>query len=918
MYSPRENRIIIDGEDKTDSVERCWYTSRPNRCHVIFCHYPKTYSYVPSKVLWLKDPVVFDPQHCHLLHKGRRIEPLSYIAAFQQGARRFWYVEYANGTGAHYKGSEVELVRSCLEEPPAQDRFAYLRDVAELNPLKTDDGQKLLLMQYQKIDFVSDRSAAALYLNPGKDSPRQFPAAPLIYPFGCNASQQRAIQAAFGNQISIIQGPPGTGKTQTILNIVANLVVQEKTVLVVSNNNSAIENVVEKLEKKGLGFLTALLGSRERKTAFVETQAIEKAIPAEIDSWYSAETDSPEFLRTIQSEAESLQTVFERQERLARARQELTGLQTEQFHFEQETTIDSSVTLRRQMPSARLLMLWNELQAVVEWQPNRLFDRWREAVRWFLLKRRIRRLFDGFPRRPERQDLQRLIPLLQRSYYQVRQEELTAEIDRIEKQLATSDAPAMVARLSDDSTHYLRSRLAGRFGKGHKRPIFQHITPPELLKEYPVVLSTTFSSRSNFRAETLFDYVIMDEASQVSSETGALALMCARNAVIVGDSMQLPNVITDADRLRMQAIGAKHVIDPRYDCAALSFLESVCRVFPEAPQTLLREHYRCHPKIINFCNQRFYGGRLLIMTEDRGEPDVITAWRTAPGYHARGAFNPREIETIRREVLPSLPCEQAKIGIISPYNEQVNALHRELGGGIDVATVHKFQGREKEAIILSTVDNQITVFTDDPNLLNVAVSRAKRQFTLVTSSNEQPDSRNIADLLAYIDYNGGKITESAIHSVFDLLYEPYAEARREFLKRHRRISEFDSENLTYALLERVLETDPAFRHLGVLCHQPLRQLIRDWTLLNDEERRYASNGATHLDFLIYNRVGKRPILAIETDGYQFHKQGTRQSERDRMKDRILDRYGLPLLRLSTTGTDEEAKIHTQLTELLQR
>ena len=687
--------------------------------------------------------------------------------------------------------------------------------------------------------------------------------------------------------------------------------------LVVSNNNSAIENVVEKLEKQELGFLTALLGSRERKAAFVETQAIEKSITSEINSWYSAETDSPEFLRTIQSEAEALQTIFERQERLARARQELSGLQTEQLHFEQETTIDPTITLRRQMPSARLLMLWNELQAAVEWQPSGLFDRWREAVQWFLLKRRIRRLFDGFPRRPERQDLQRLIPLLQRSFYQVRQEELTAEIDRIEKQLATSDAPAMVARLSDDSMRYLRSRLASRYGKGHKRPIFQHITP-ELLKEYPVVLSTTFSSRSNFRAETLFDYVIMDEASQVSSETGALALMCARNAVIVGDSMQLPNVITDADRLRMQSIGAKHVIDPRYDCAALSFLESVCRVFPEAPQTLLREHYRCHPKIINFCNQRFYGGRLLIMTEDRGEPDVITAWRTAPGHHARGAFNPREIETIRREVLPSLPCEQAEIGIISPYNEQVNALHRELGGGIDVATVHKFQGREKEAIILSTVDDQITAFTDDPNLLNVAVSRAKRQFTLVTSSNEQPDSRNIADLLAYIDYNGGKITESAIHSVFDLLYETYAEARREFLKRHRRISEFDSENLTYALLERVLEADPAFRHLGVLCHQPLRQLIRDWTILDDEERHYASNGATHLDFLIYNRVSKRPVLAIETDGYQFHKQGTRQSERDRMKDRILDRYALPLLRLSTTGTDEEAKIHTQLTELLQR
>ena len=72
MYAPRKNRIIIDGEDKTDSVERCWYTSRPNRCHVIFCNFPRTYSYVPSKVLWLKDPMVFDPQHCHLLDVYKR------------------------------------------------------------------------------------------------------------------------------------------------------------------------------------------------------------------------------------------------------------------------------------------------------------------------------------------------------------------------------------------------------------------------------------------------------------------------------------------------------------------------------------------------------------------------------------------------------------------------------------------------------------------------------------------------------------------------------------------------------------------------------------------------------------------------------------------------------------------------------
>ena len=59
-----------------------------------------------------------------------------------------------------------------------------------------------------------------------------------------------------------------------------------------------------------------------------------------------------------------------------------------------------------------------------------------------------------------------------------------------------------------------------------------------------MILSTTFSSRSSLGNETVYDYLIMDEASQVDIATGALALSCAKNAVIVGDTKQLPNVVT--------------------------------------------------------------------------------------------------------------------------------------------------------------------------------------------------------------------------------------------------------------------------------------------------------------------------------------------------------------------------------------
>lgn len=75
------------------------------------------------------------------------------------------------------------------------------------------------------------------------------------------------MKNAMENQISVIQGPPGTGKTQTILNIIANILMQGKTVQIVSNNNSATENVYEKLSspKYNLGFIAATLGSSKTR-----------------------------------------------------------------------------------------------------------------------------------------------------------------------------------------------------------------------------------------------------------------------------------------------------------------------------------------------------------------------------------------------------------------------------------------------------------------------------------------------------------------------------------------------------------------------------------------------------------------------------------------------------------------------------
>ena len=104
-------------------------------------------------------------------------------------------------------------------------------------------------------------------------------------------------------------------------------------------------------------------------------------------------------------------------------------------------------------------------------------------------------------------------------------------------------------------------------------------------------------------------------------------------------------------------------------------------------------------------------------------------------------------------------------------------------------------------------------------------------------------------------------------------------------------------NLRFSF-KRVLER-PAFINLDVVLHLHLRMLIRNTDRLSEPERRFVQNILTHTDFLIFHKLYKSPILVVEADGYAFHANNPRQLERDRMKDAILAKYNIPILRLAT-------------------
>ena len=730
----------------------------------------------------------------------------------------------------------------------------------------------------------------------------------VIYPFGLNQSQKTAVENALSSQVSIIQGPPGTGKTQTILNIIANVVRNGQTVAVVSNNNAAILNVAEKLEKKGLSFLTAFLGSRANKERFLENQT---GRYPDMSDWAMEAEQKLQLEQEVIACSKELNQMFNLKNRIAAIDQELLELAAEQRHFDEYCAVCGQVPQEgvRGLSSQELLFLWFEYERhTAAARKRRFFSRIRMFLRFLHFKRPVR---DFLSRPPET-----VISCLQQQFYLARQKELSGERSQLKEQLGQYLFDAKMQALTEKSLQLFRAELSERCPWQESRRRFEiqdfwgH--SQQFNGTYPVILSTTYSIKGTLSAEHIYDYLIVDEASQVDLATGVLAFSCARNVVIVGDLQQLPNVLDSQNIQKSEEIWGRYSLPEIYHFSAHSLLSSATAAWPEAPTVLLREHYRCHPKIINFCNQKFYGGKLVVMTEDHGEPDVLTMYRTSSGNHARGHINQRQIDVIREEILPQLMkkgCES--VGIITPYRDQAAAIQRQLGAGLEVATVHKFQGREKEAIILTSVDNVMTEFVDDPRMLNVAVSRAVNSLSVVTSQDPRNDRTNYGDLARYIEYNNCAVIESTVYSVFDLLYQGYAEQRQAFLKKHRRISEYDSENLLYAVIQEILQTEE-FSFVDCAAHVALVNLVKDYSKLTEEETAYARNPLTHVDFLLFRRLDKSPLLAVEVDGTAFHAMGSVQAGRDEKKNRIFEKCGIPLLRLRTDGSGEKARIAQEL------
>ena len=896
----RKYLIIIKGNDQTDSVSS--FQFHDGKCEIVYTSAPnKIYSYQHSNVEILSLQKEIDPARVIVTANGQTISEIDALLDFGE----YYRIVRKGKKDLLAHRSDVQFQQNCLANGKNQEIFQYFKETAAAVSLVTEEGKNILQLQYDKIKQVSEDTALASYLAPQEEAKDPQMPETVIYPFGLNQSQKLAVERALSSKISIIQGPPGAGKTQTILNIIANIVRSGKTVAVVSSNNDATRNVVEKLEKKNAAFLTAFLGKYENKQEFLKAQT---GTYPDMSEWELP----PEERRRLEQEttalSKELDEMLNAKNRIAEIEQEFLQLDPEQHYFKEyyATCSDASTENLERLSSQKILALWVEFEQHAEHD-----SRLRLLQKLSIMFRFNRNALKLFCRSPEL-----VIPYLQSQFYSARRRELEYEKWDLNYRLEHYAFDEKMDELTQKSLRLFRAELAARYVWKSDRTRFKmddFYQKSELFtREYPVVLSTTYKIKDSLHQGFIYDYLIVDESSQADLATGVLAFSCARNIVIVGDLKQLPNVLTEDDICTSDAIWQKYSLDERYRFSTHSLLSSALEIWPDAPATLLREHYRCHPKIINFCNQKFYNGQLIIMTKDHSEPDVLTMYRTTLGKHARNNCNQREIDVIEQEVIQRLGRQNYQsVGIITPYKNQVAAIHRQFEDTYETATVHKYQGREQDAIILSSVDDVISDFVNDPHMLNVAVSRAVHSLTVVTSQDPRNDKTNYGDLMRYIIYNNCDVIESQVYSVFDMLYQGYAEQRRAYLQKHKRVSEYDSENLMYALVQEIL-SEEAFSTIGCAVHVSLTMLVRDYGPLTEEEQKYAQNPLTHVDFLLFNQMDKQPVLAIEVDGVSFHEDGSKQAERDRKKNSILEKCGVPLLRLRTDGSGEREKIRDAL------
>jgi hypothetical protein len=291
------------------------------------------------------------------------------------------------------------------------------------------------------------------------------------------------------------------------------------------------------------------------------------------------------------------------------------------------------------------------------------------------------------------------------------------------------------------------------------------------------VVSTTFASLprlfGRLGREDL-GWLFIDEAGQATPQQAVGGLWRTRRAVVVGDPRQLEPIVnlpSTAQRVLLSRYGvadewlpdgtsAQRVADQLTPYGThLADPDGDGQTWVGAP---LRVHRRCDRPMFEVSNRIAYGGTLMVYgTEPRPAFPGHNQWIAVPTTRSLGNWVPAEGEQLERLLreLADAGVEAADVRVISPFRAVVRGCRgvagRMFGARFareNVGTVHTVQGREAEVVVLvlgSAAPNAGARrwVAKKPNLLNVAVSRARRRFYVIGDRSRWEDLRHF-DVLA--------------------------------------------------------------------------------------------------------------------------------------------------------------------------
>lgn len=272
-------------------------------------------------------------------------------------------------------------------------------------------------------------------------------------------------------------------------------------------------------------------------------------------------------------------------------------------------------------------------------------------------------------------------------------------------------------------------------------------------KQHRLIFTTALTAYSGLSSKPeSIDLLIIDEASQCDLVSMYPLLVRAKRVVVLGDPLQLKHV-SQVKNEQDAEIAHKYGFPP-LGYPKRSLYDAVYRrlkTLGDRSVIFLRDHYRCHQDIIDFSNTHFYEptfGVGLIPISGKVPTKGGWYWVDVKGEISEHTnANPEEARRIRalyHEIRTKLGND-VHIGVIAPYNDQVTLIQKELEQELNVdqrlsiATINKFQGDERDVIILSVTlapGNKSTYLSNKINkdgdyLINVAVTRAKSELHVV-------------------------------------------------------------------------------------------------------------------------------------------------------------------------------------------